>query len=155
MDIKIFNVDFDGIDKCGKETIRRTIISYYPNKYIYNDRGILSQIAFAKMFKRDFVYKYTKEYFDNSLIVYLTVDKDDWEVRCDITRENIINENRRDVEGKITYEESVKAFDEAWQVLLDDPKIDNMHLLKINTSKKTPIQIAKEVVERLDILNNF
>jgi hypothetical protein len=86
MKLDVFNVEFDGIDKCGKDTIWRTMISYHQNRYIYDARGILSQLAYAKLFNRDYEYKYTEGYFENTLVVYLTVDKDDWEIRCDISR---------------------------------------------------------------------
>ncbi len=69
--------------------------------------------------------------------------------------EHAANKNRRDVEKDVVYESSTNAFDSAWQELLDDPKVDNSHLLKLNTSKMTPIQIVKAVVERLNELNGL
>ena len=38
----VFNVGFDGIDKCGKASIAKQIFAVDPNKYIINVRGIMS-----------------------------------------------------------------------------------------------------------------
>ena len=39
---KVFNVEFDGMDKCGKDSIAKQIFAVDPNKYIINVRGIMS-----------------------------------------------------------------------------------------------------------------
>lgn len=42
MKYKVFNVEFDGIDKCGKDSVMKQMFSVVPNKYIPKARGILS-----------------------------------------------------------------------------------------------------------------
>ena len=87
MKFKVFNIEFDGIDKVGKDTIMKQIFSMAPNKYIPKARGIMSQIAYSALNNRNYEYEINKGYLDNTLIVYLTVDEDDWKVRCDLSNE--------------------------------------------------------------------
>ena len=49
MKFKVFNVEFDGMDKAGKDSIMAQIFSAAPNKYISNARGLLTQVAYAKL----------------------------------------------------------------------------------------------------------
>ena len=42
MKYRVFNVEFDGIDKSGKDSVMKQIFSYAPNKYIPKARGLLS-----------------------------------------------------------------------------------------------------------------
>lgn len=152
--IKVFNVEFDGIDKCGKDSVQKQIHSVAPNKYTTRARGLLSQIAFAKMFSRDYDYVFTDGYIDNTLFVYLTVDEDDWKVRCDLTHEHEINKGRADVEGEIKYKPSVEAFDFAFDLVKSKAGAERAgHFMVFNTSKMTPIAVIKAVVQRLEELN--
>ena len=83
---KVFNVEFDGMDKCGKDSIAKQIFAVDPNKYIINVRGIMSQIAYSHLWDREYVYNISKGYLENTLFVYLTVNEDDWNVRCKLSR---------------------------------------------------------------------
>lgn len=152
MTYSVFNVEFDGIDKCGKDSIMQQIFSIAPNKYIPKSRGILSQIAYAKLFNRDAQYDVSDGYFKNTLIVYLTVNEDDWNVRCDLSHEHELNKNRSDVEAQIQYKTSCEAFDYAYEYLLKiNPYKQNM--IKFNTSELTPYKIITEVKNKLEELN--
>lgn len=153
---KVFNIEFDGMDKSGKDSIMRQIFSCRPNMYIPKSRGIMSQIAYGKMFNRDYEYELESGYCKNTLFVYLTVNEDDWNIRCDLTNEHALNEKRKDVESKITYNKSNICFEYAYEYILKYFKengISEDHIMKFNTSEYTPVQIIKLVCERLDKMN--
>lgn len=152
MKYKVFNVEFDGIDKSGKDSIMHQIFSYSPNKYIPKARGLISQLAYTNIFKRDAEYLVSDGYLDNTLFVLLTVDEDDWNVRCDLSHEHELNKNRTDVEAAIEWKSNSEAFENAYEQLKNNYH-DDRHFMKFNTSKMTPIMIIKEVVNRLEELN--
>ena len=151
---RVFNVEFDGIDKSGKDSIMKQIFSYAPNKYIPKARGLLSQIAYSKLFNRDAEYLFTEGYVQNTLFVYLTVDEDDWNVRCDLSHEHELNKSRSDVESEIKYKSSTQAFDYAYELLKSKMPQYSDHFMTFNTSQTTPIQIIKQVAAKLEQLNN-
>lgn len=153
---KVFNVEFDGMDKCGKDSIAKQIFAVDPNKYIINVRGIMSQIAYSWLWKREYAYEMSKGYLENTLFVYLTVNEDDWNVRCKLSGEHEKNKKRTDVESAIEYESSNDAFEHAKHTLfkaLYDNGLSSRHILELNTSEMTPYQIILKVVERLNELN--
>lgn len=146
---RVFNVEFDGIDKCGKDTIMKQIFSAAPNKYIPKARGLLSQIAYSNIYGRNYNYQVTKGYLENTLFVWLEVDEEDWKIRCDISGEHLNNMYRTDMEGEVKYESNTAGFNFAYHYL----KALGANIVKFNTSKMTPYQIIKSVVSILDALN--
>lgn len=152
MKFKVFNVEFDGIDKCGKDSILKQIFSLAPNKYIINSRGIISQIAFSQMFNRGYEYDCSQGYLDNTLFINFTVDEADWNVRCDITNEHAKNAARCDVERAIKYQESIECFKYAVEKL-KEMGVKEDHIMEFNTTKMTPYNIIVEIVKRLEELN--
>ena len=157
MKFKVFNIEFDGIDKVGKDTVMKQIFSMAPNKYIPKARGIMSQIAYAALNNRNYEYEINKGYLDNTLIVYLTVDEDDWKVRCDLSNEKAVNATKCDTRNELEmvnmkYSNHVKVFDYAYNKL-KDLGMEESHLMTFNTSHMTAFQIIKEVLARLDELN--
>lgn len=154
MKYKVFNVEFDGIDKSGKDSIMHQIFAVAPNKYIPKARGLLSQIAYSKLYNRDSVYDVTEGYIANTLFILLTVEEDDWNVRCKLTGEHEKNKSRSDMEGAVVYKSNSEAFEFAYNYLLDQYKDKyEDHFLAYNTSQMTPIQIINDVVEHLEELN--
>lgn len=141
--IKIFNIEFDGIDKSGKDSIRPYIWYLEPGKYLARSRGLLSQIAYSNLYERDFSYE-DKGYTRNTLFVLVNVDKKDWEIRCKLT-----NEPKMD----FTYEQSKEAFSNAITTLLNEYNVPLGQILVVNSSENTPYQIAKMICERIKELN--
>ena len=138
---KVLNVEFDGMDKCGKDSIAKQIFAVDPNKYIINVRGIMSQIAYSWLWKREYAYEMSKGYLENTLFVYLTVNEDDWNVRCKLSGEHEKNKKRTDVESAIKYKSSNDAFELAYEKLnasLAEKQVSDKHILKLNTSEMTP-----------------
>lgn len=134
--MKYFSICIDGIDKTGKDTLLGFIDLLSNHKYVINVRGMLSQLAFAELFDRKYNYDIsTQQYILN---VLLTANKEDWEVRCKLTKE-----------PKINYEINCIAFEKAYQLL----KENNLPVVRYNTSEMTPFMIAKEIIKYLEKLD--
>lgn len=143
--IKVFNIEFDGIDKCGKDTVKSQIWYFAPGMYLPRARGLISQIAYAKLYNRDVNYDIDAGYVKNTLFVLLDVDKDDWNIRCKLTNEPA---------SDFTYDEMREAFIFAIQYLKDRFDIPDERILMFNTSQMTSFNIAKDVTTRLERLNS-
>lgn len=141
MEYKVFNIEFEGIDKCGKDYMVQYFLKVRPNIYTPKARGILSQLVYTKMYGRNDDYKVNQGYLDNTLFVYLKVDKADWEVRCKLENEPMTD-----------YDKSVEAFDNGFDDLYNKVS-DKRQILVLNTSALTPYQIVNFVCRRLDELN--
>ena len=130
------------------------IVAVAPNKYIPKARGLISQVAYADLYKRDAEYLVSDGYIENTLFVLLTVNEDDWNVRCKLPGEHEKNKSRSDMEAAVVYESNMQAFLKAYARLTNkygDRYGD--HFMIFNTSEMTPFQIITKVVERLEELN--
>ena len=144
MKLKVFNIELDGIDKCGKDSVRPYVFYLEPGKYLCRARGLISQIAYAKLYKRDIEWNGI-DYAKNTLFVLLEVDKQDWEIRCKLTNEPNTG---------FTYEEMTQAFKLALYELKERFDIPENQILVFNTSEYTPYAIADEIKTHLEYLNN-
>lgn len=133
--MKYFSICIDGIDKTGKDTLLGFIDRLSGHKYIINVRGMLSQMAYAELYNRDFNYDLTTQ--EHILNVLLTADKEDWEVRCKLTKE-----------PKIDYESNVEVFEKAYKRLSNA----GLPVVRYNTTEATPYQIAKNIIDTMDFL---
>lgn len=138
---KYWQIDIEGIDKTSKDTLRRYIDIVCGHKYEIFDRGILSDVAYDKIFKRKHrEYRFSDALLDERTWIYLLADEEDWNIRCLITNE-----------PKISYSEHLAAFDET----VEDFKKKGARIWTYNTSEMTPIMIARDVVKRMAELNNL
>lgn len=144
MKLKVFNIELDGIDKCGKDSVRPYVFYLEPGKYLCRARGLISQIAYAKLYKRDIEWD-GADYAKNTYFVLLEVDKQDWEIRCKLTNEPNTG---------FTYEEMRDAFMFAVHYLKECFDVPDNQIIMFNTSYATPFAIANEIVTRLEHLNN-
>lgn len=144
MKLKVFNIELDGIDKCGKDSVRPYVFYLEPGKYLCRARGLISQIAYAKLYKRDIEWDGT-DYAKNTLFVLLEVNKHDWEIRCKLTNEPNTG---------FTYEEMTQAFKLALYEFKERFDVPENHILVFNTSEYTPYAIADEIKTHLEYLNN-
>lgn len=142
--IKVFNIEFDGIDKCGKDTVKSQIWYFAPGMYLPRARGLISQLAYAKLYKRDVNYDIERGYVMNTLFVLLEVDKHDWEIRCKLTNEPNTG---------FTYEEMTQAFKLALYEIKERFNVPENQILVFNTSEHTPYTIAYEIKTHLEYLN--
>lgn len=144
MKLKVFNIELDGIDKCGKDSVRPYIFYLEPGKYLCRARGLISQIAYAKLYKRNIDWD-AIDYVKNTLFVLLEVDKKDWEIRCKLTNEP---------NTSFTYDEMTQAFKLALYELKERFNVSENQILVFNTSEHTQYEIAGEIVEHLKYLNS-
>lgn len=144
MKLKVFNIELDGIDKCGKDSVRPYVFYLEHGKYLCRARGLISQIAYAKLYKRNIEWDGT-DYAKNTLFVLLEVNKHDWEIRCKLTNEPNTG---------FTYEEMTQAFKLALYELKERFDVPENHILVFNTSEYTPYAIADEIKTHLEYLNN-
>lgn len=143
MKINIFNVEFDGIDKCGKDSVKPYLFYLEPGKYLSRARGLISQLAYARLYNRDIEFDAT-DYVKNTLFVLLLVDKQDWEIRCKLTNEP---------DTGFSFEEMQNAFKHSINRLHCDFDVPTERVIVFNTSHTTPFEISKKVCERLEYLN--
>lgn len=143
MTINIFNVEFDGIDKCGKDSVKPYLFYLEPGKYLSRARGLISQLAYARLYNRDIEFDAT-DYAKNTLFVLLVVDKQDWEIRCKLTNEP---------DTGFSFEEMQNAFKHSLSKLHSDFDVPTERVMVLNTSHVTPFDISKKVCERLEYLN--
>jgi hypothetical protein len=136
MNNNIYTVVFEGIDRCGKTTMRYFLGKKSNHTLITYDRGIITNIAWNKMLNRD--VNYNLDMWKNTLFVHLTVDKEDWEIRCKLTNETPIN-----------YEQHTKMYTDAFKWFSDN----GFYVLEFNTSHMTHNQISNNILAYLDTIN--
>lgn len=133
-------VVLDGIDKTGKDLIAHYVFELSGKRYVAIPRGIISMIAYDKLFNRGIEYDLEAEKNAPVLNVLLTVNEDDWKIRCKYSNE-----------PDIDYNEHSKAFVEAAQQLMHA----GILIRQYNTSDMTPVNIAKTIVSFMHTLNNI
>lgn len=120
----------EGIDKTGKDTLVRYINELTSYKHCVLTRGPISTSAYAYKFKRQYDDSYIKSLKD-SLIIYLTADTEDLNIRFKLTNEPEINKD----EDKKLFDNTITALRIKY----------GLNIKKINTSCYTPYTIAKAI----------
>lgn len=130
----IARVEIEGIDRTGKDTLMR-YIDYMSNRtMVVKTRGLMSNIAYADLYNRFLSTQYVNQLLEankETLIVYLTADKEDWEVRMKIAGHEYLD-----------FERNEMAFEYAKRVI----RGANILFFEFNTTKQTPYQIAEMVM---------
>lgn len=134
--MRIFQIFLDGIDKTGKDLIRSYIFYLGKGRYICVARGIASMRVYAKLYDRP--YEYDDSTQMDVVNVLLSVDKEDWEIRCKAANETLTDYDR---EKRLFEEEFIKLEDKGY------------HVLRFNTSKFTPYAIAKCIIRYMETIN--
>ena len=134
--MKTYCISFEGIDKTGKWQVMKYVDILANHKYVLMDRGLMSNITYARIFKRD--YQYDVAQFKDWVFVYLFCDEDDWNVRCKLTNEPAIDYTKHKLEFDKTYEMFTKA---------------GFKTLSANTSHITPYNLALEIIRQIEELN--
>ena len=128
-------ISIEGIDKTGKQLIGKYIDILSNHKYVIMDKGLLSNIAYSQLNNRNYIYSIYA--YTNWVIVYLTVDKPDWEIRCKIANKQLID-----------YDLYTSEFNKTARVL-DSVGVP---IIVYNTSNQTPYLIAQDVIKYLEFL---
>jgi thymidylate kinase len=133
--LKYWRIEIDGIDKTGKSSLCKYVYAKYDNKYLTQDRGLLSMQAYSTIYGRN--VEYITNCSESTLYVLLECDKKDWETRCIATKE-----------APFSFDLHTKIFREKYDAL-------NCHKLTFNTSKLTFATIADKINEKLVELNDI
>lgn len=126
-------VQIDGVDKTGKDMLVQYITRMSNHKYVIQARGIVSQIAYSKIYGRN--YEYDLRNYENDVIVLLTGDIEDLKIRHKITNE-----------PKIDIERDLKVFGE----VAEDLSKRGITVYQANTSHLTPYEVAQKVIEAVE-----
>lgn len=128
-----YHIVLDGIDKAGKDLVRSYIYYLGKQKFICTARGYMSMVAYSNLNNRGYQYDMSTQ---KSIVnVLLTVDKEDWLIRCKNTGEKVID-----------YEKHTSEFHKVFT----DLQNAGYEVLLYNTSAMTPYQIAKDIIEKLN-----
>ena len=131
----------EGIDKTGKDSLARYIDEVSGHRYVLPRRGVVSNIAYAKLYGRADFPEYPLDQHSHEVYVLLRcTSKVDWEMRCRLTGE-----------APISYEKNVAAFEEVWANF--KASRDSAINLEYDTSHMTLIDIATDIVKKVDALN--
>lgn len=129
----------EGIDKTCKDLVAHMIWRMTDFKYIFVGRGLISMVAYAKLYNR--TYEYTRENAKHCIFIHLTTEKKDWIARCEKSNEKPIN-----------FEENVKVFEDA----IADVKADlgdDLKLIEFNVSHDSLYHIAQQAIKYIEELN--
>ena len=133
--MKYWEIEIDGTDRTGKDTLLQYLCYLSDYKYSINSRGILSQLVYTKKYNRDYTFDLSN-FNKNKIIIWLYADEEDLKIRCKLTNEpnyDIINDT--------------KLFNDVVNSLSN-----NYIIHKYNTSEITPYQIAKNIIKQINIL---
>lgn len=130
-------ITIDGVDKTGKDLLVKYIVHLSNHKYVIQSRGIISQIAYSKIYGRDYEYNLTP--YKNDIIFYLTGSIKDLEIRHKITNE-----------PKIDIAKDMIVFNETATELYKK----GLKVIKVDTSHHTPYENAKLIVKYLEEIGN-
>ena len=132
-----YRVQIDGVDKTGKDLILKYVTILSNHKYVIQARGLISQLAYSEIYKRQ--YEYDLNSFSNDIYILLTAEVEDLSIR-----HKLVNEPKIDIKN------DVQIFEKVYNIL----KSKNFKIFKINTSKVTPYMAAKEIIEIVEELSN-
>lgn len=134
MTYKYWNIEIDGVDRVGKNTLAPylTFLSNY--RFAIKPRGLLTQLVYSKKFNRSHEYDYTS-YKEHTIIVLLYADEED-------LKERFWNTNEKNIDIK----HDMQMFNDTANELI----INNFKVLKYNTSHITHYDIAKDILSNID-----
>ena len=134
--MQYYTVSLDGIDKAGKSTLVQYLARLSNFTLNILDRGPITNIVWNKMQGRKIVYDV--DMWKKTLFVRLTVDREDWEIRCKMHNE-----------PKINFDQHTAEYDNVFEMF----RQQGYHVLEFNTTQLTQYQIAKKIIEKLNELN--
>lgn len=135
--MKYWEIELDGCDRTGKDTVLRYLEILTNYKYSINVRGYLSQKVYSKKYNRNYLYD-EESLSRNRLYVLLWANEEDLKIRGLLTSEkenDYINDTVRFME------ESDRLTEKGYKTL------------SCNTSYYSPYRIARRIIETMDKLN--
>lgn len=138
----IARVEIEGLDRTGKDTLVG-YVDYMSGRMIpVSSRGLMSTIAYAEVFNRFMSTEFTNQLLEankETLVVYLTCDRKDLELRHKISHHEPID-----------FDKHEKAFNYAKRIILGS----DILLYEFDTTKQTPYQIAEMICTIIKEENN-
>ena len=136
--LQYYTVSFDGLDKTGKSTMVPYLARMSNFTLNILDRGPITNIVWNKIQGRHVCYDV--DMWKKTLFVRLTVNKEDWEIRCKVHNE---------ADMPKSFEEMTAEYDEVFSQF----KEYGFQVMEFNTSEMTEFQIATEIMKKLEELN--
>lgn len=131
----ISRIEIEGVDKTGKDLIAGYIDRLSNRRYVINARGLLSMMVYSDIYNRGYNYENELKDNKNTLVVYLTAEKEDLEIRHKLS-----NEPKIDIDRDLrVFEDYAEVFEKA-----------GITVLKCNTSHMTPYNVAKFVLSFIE-----
>ena len=134
----IDTIILEGIDKTGKDTLVQYIDRVCNHRYAIYQRGNISNIAYERIFNRQ-PQQYKYNMYRHALYVLLTADLEDLKIRFKLSNEPYTDIERDSIAFKTTF----------------DDLTDGYYTAEYNTSEMTAYQIAKDIVSKVDQINNI
>lgn len=135
--MKYWEIEIDGPDRTGKDTVLKYLEILENYKYSINVRGYISQKVYSKKFNRN--YKYDIDSLSkNKFFVLLWAQEEDLKIRGELTKE----EEHQYISDNLMF---MGEFDELIS--------KGYKGVSFCTSNKTPYYIAKRIVEEMNKLN--
>lgn len=138
----IARVEIEGLDRTGKDTLVG-YVDYMSGRMIpVCSRGLMSTIAYADVYNRFMSTEFTNQLLDankETLVVYLTCDRKDLELRFKISHHEPID-----------FDKHEKAFNYAKRMILGS----DILFYEFNTTEQTPYQIAEMICTIIKEENN-
>lgn len=136
--MKYWELEIDGPDKTLKDLLCSYICILSNYKYSINVRGYMSQVVYTQKFKRDFSYD-DRVINKNKVHILLTGEVEDIKTRCKISRE-----------PDYSIADDLNKF----KTLACIMKNYGYTVLEYNTSHNSIYTIAKDIINKMEELNN-
>lgn len=138
----ICRIEIEGCDKTGKDTLVPYLDFMSGRTIPISTRGLLSTLVYNNLYNRGMSDKQINDLINGNhqtLIVLLTANQQDLEIRFKVSGETPID-----------IKSNTKLF-QSYSLILEGKGIN---VLRFDTSKMTPFQIATEVMTFVDLENN-
>lgn len=132
-------ISIDGVDKTGKDSVRREIIRLSRGKILVKVRTFISQIAYSRIYNR----MIDEEFFIQKMFEYQKIGEKYFMLTTDyeILRDRFIQHRESDL-SVTSIKEHSRIFDEVVQVL----EGRGIHILHVDTSYDSVLETAHSIV---------
>lgn len=136
--MRYWEIEIDGPDKTLKDLLCNYICILSDYKYSINVRGYMSQIVYTYKFKRK--YKYDDRVINkNKVHILLTGEVEDIKTRCKISHES---------------DYSIRSDLYKFKIIANIMKDEGFKVLEYNISENSIYVIAKDILKKMEELNN-
>lgn len=137
--MKNWLIQIEGIDKTGKDLLVGYLQQYSDFKYVPYSRGIVSLLVYTEKYKRNYKYDLSSIITKDWVFVYLDYDVEDIKIRHKLTNHDFMQ-----------YMDDYELFEK----YLKQIESLGCKVLRYNVSKQTYIEITKDIIKKLEKLEN-